>query len=214
MKISIPRRENIPNLSFEDPARWYYKLLIGNVYRRRLEMVLSLMGPERKDSVLEIGYGSGLLLLELNRRFKNVFATDKHLKGDLIKKMLEKENAKSMLTTANLSQLPYKAETFDCSVCMSVLEHVDDLGQCISEIVRVTKENGQVIIGIPGDNPLLTAVFFLLGFKIHDYHKSNPKQVIEAINKKLIIEKIIRLPSFLNLDLAFYVALSCRNKQL
>ena len=92
MKIVIPKREHIEGTGFEDPVDMYYKPIIRNFYLRRLEIAMNVLDKENKENVLEIGYGSGILFCELNRRFRNIFGIDLHLNASLVNDMLSKEN--------------------------------------------------------------------------------------------------------------------------
>jgi SAM-dependent methyltransferase len=49
----------------------------------------------------------------------------------------------------NLERLPLGDETFDCVVCMHVLEHVDDDAAALGEIRRVLRPRGRAILQVP-----------------------------------------------------------------
>jgi SAM-dependent methyltransferase len=48
-----------------------------------------------------------------------------------------------------IEDLPYKNDIFDTIVCTDVLEHVLDLNYCTSQILRVLKPGGALIIRVP-----------------------------------------------------------------
>ncbi len=48
-----------------------------------------------------------------------------------------------------LQQLPFENDTFECVVCLEVLEHLDNLHQIFGELVRVTKSF--IIISLPNN---------------------------------------------------------------
>jgi tRNA G46 methylase TrmB len=52
-----------------DHADWNYRPLIGTVQRIRFRLVCRLLGNGRFDRLLEIGYGSGVFMPELAKRF-------------------------------------------------------------------------------------------------------------------------------------------------
>ncbi len=212
MNILIPKKENLSVTSTEDSAALYYKPFVGRFFLQRLVAALNLMRNGKKDNVLEIGCGSGILLLELNQRFRNVHAIDIHPNTVLIREMLKKEYKSSTLARADIQHLPYKPDVFDCVVCLSVLEHVEDLNRSVEEAMRVTRPDGNIILGIPVDNVIMTFLFRMLGYKIHDIHKWSHKKIIDAIKSKLIVEKISKLPAFSSINLSMYVILSCRKR--
>ena len=45
--------------------------------------------------------------------------------------------------------LPFEDQYFDCVVCFEVLEHVFNLDELLSEIYRVLKPNGMILVSIP-----------------------------------------------------------------
>ena len=51
----------------------------------------------------------------------------------------------------DLHQIPLENDRFDVVFCNHVLEHVDDVNQCISELYRVTKPGGWGIMQVPQD---------------------------------------------------------------
>ncbi len=94
------------------------------------------------DRILDVGVGLGRLLSP----FKNLerFGVDISLEYLKI--------AKTKNITCSLSkveELPYKDKLFDIIVCTDVLEHVLDFNKSISEILRVLKPNGYLIIRVP-----------------------------------------------------------------
>jgi hypothetical protein len=50
---------------------------------------------------------------------------------------------------AALEQLPFRAGSFDLSVCHYVLEHVSGLEACCDELARVTKPDGTLYLSVP-----------------------------------------------------------------
>ncbi|MBI4707557.1 MAG: class I SAM-dependent methyltransferase [Candidatus Omnitrophica bacterium] len=210
MNISLPNKDNVPVTSEEDPALLYYKPFVSSFYLKRMALAIGLIDKGPKENFLDIGYGSGIFLPELGRYSKRVFGLDNHSNAFLVKEMLNKEGRLAYLTSADVSAMPYKENVFDCVICLSVLEHVDNLDSCISEIIRITRPGGQVIIGIPVDNFLMSLGFKLLGYNIRNIHKWKHRHIIDAIQKKIEIETLRKLPSFVNLDFALYIVVSCR----
>jgi len=55
---------------------------------------------------------------------------------------------------ADLTQLPFQNDTFDCILCYHVLEHIEDDLKALSEMYRVLKKTGWAIIQSPFDKTL------------------------------------------------------------
>ena len=56
---------------------------------------------------------------------------------------------KAMLLRGDVRTIPFEDSTFDCIVVVRMLHHVDDLRVVLDEIVRVGKDGGTVILGVP-----------------------------------------------------------------
>lgn len=64
---------------------------------------------------------------------------------------------------ATLDKLPFENDTFDTILCTNVLEHVSESVKGFSELARVLKRNGYIIISVPFLYPLHEAP--------HDYYR-------------------------------------------
>lgn len=99
------------------------------------------------DKILDVGVGLGRLL----SYFKNV---DKF--GIDISVGMAKESRKKGIEACkgNVEKLPYVDNLFDMVVCTDVLEHVFDLNKTVSEIKRVLKPNGYLIVRVPWEEDM------------------------------------------------------------
>jgi SAM-dependent methyltransferase len=62
---------------------------------------------------------------------------------------LRKEPSGPEGSRANVGRLPFRAQTFDLVISMSVIEHLDDPARVFSEFHRVLKPGGRVIVQTP-----------------------------------------------------------------
>ncbi|MCU0561860.1 MAG: class I SAM-dependent methyltransferase [Desulfobacterales bacterium] len=53
------------------------------------------------------------------------------------------------LCAADGLQLPFGAERFDLAICAEVLEHVQDPGRAVAEILRVLRPGGHLVVSVP-----------------------------------------------------------------
>jgi len=49
----------------------------------------------------------------------------------------------------DITGLTFPDETFDCVVCMEILEHLPDYNAALAEIFRITKSGGMAIFSFP-----------------------------------------------------------------
>ena len=115
-------------------------------YYTRLTKVLQEVGHPEK--LFNAGCGDGFYDLFLKHKSKNLFSLDIN-SGDLtIAKAINPEkNVKYYL--GKLEKLPFSSGTFDSIVCIEVLEHLKNDQQAISELTRVLKKGGKLIITVP-----------------------------------------------------------------
>ena len=52
----------------------------------------------------------------------------------------------------SILDIPYKDNTFDVLICIDVLEHIKDHEKAISELYRVLREGGLLLIHVPNKN--------------------------------------------------------------
>ncbi len=187
----------------------YFKPIRKILFRKRLKMVLKLMGNKEYQNFLDIGLGSGIFLPELSSRTKKLTATDTHKNIEVVKNIINSKNISANLLKADVRQMPFEDNSFDGILCLSVLEFVSDINQAIKEIKRVARPKAKIIIGIPVFNPITDLCYKMIGYKKYadSFHKSNHQIIIKAIKENLSIKKIKTYPFFLPVNLSLFVAL-------
>lgn len=96
------------------------------------------------DAVLEIGCGSGGMLVSLAQRFPQVAGIDINM-IDLIlaKKQVEEQGlANITLACACAEALPFRAETFRFVVALDLIEHVESQSTVVAEGYRILEHGG------------------------------------------------------------------------
>lgn len=209
MAIRLPAREHISATNDEDPLQYYYLPLTKHVYTRRLQLVCDLLEDGPFENLLEIGYGSGILLPELSQRCIRLVAVDIHKQHDQVYAMLEAEGVEASLHHGDVRSLPFQDGEFDAVVCISVLEHLVDLDAAVSEISRVLRPHGVAIIGFPVRNSITSAFYRLVGYDPVEIHPSSHRDILDSIHAGLQLDRSVIFPAFLPMDLSLYVV--CRS---
>jgi ubiquinone/menaquinone biosynthesis C-methylase UbiE len=162
---------------------FYYLPVFGRMYRHRVELCLSEC--KGGDSVLEVGFGSGLTFLNLNDLYKKIYGLDLSCNVAEVKQVFAPLGIHPDLRNGNVLDMPYPEDQFDTVLLISILEHLKpaELDRALSEIKRVLKPGGQVVYGVPVERPLMVAMFALLGYNIRKYHFSTEKDVAAAAAK-------------------------------
>lgn len=106
-------------------------------------------------TVIDLGTGSGILLPELSRLFDSVISLD--IEPELLHqlKTMPAGGGSIQYLTGDARFLPIRDNAVDMVVCAEVLEHIDDEMSCLSEIHRILKAEGILILSTPQPFSLL-----------------------------------------------------------
>src|SRR5829696_3274580 len=159
---------------------FYYLPVFGQMYRRRVELCLAEC--KGGDSILEVGFGSGLTFLNLNEMYKKIYGLDLSCDVNEVAQVFAPLGIRPDLRNGNVLDMPYPDNQFDTVLLISILEHLkpEELDRALQEIKRVLKPGGQVVYGVPVERPFMVAMFALLGYNIRNYHFSTEKDVAAA----------------------------------
>ena len=177
----------------DDPIRFYSLPVIGGLYRRRVELCLGeLSGGER---VLEVGFGSGVVFLNLCEIYQEIHGLDLTAHVNEVTSFFETKGIHTHLKNGSVLEMPYKEGYFDAVLLVSILEHLRpaELRGAFQEIRRILKPGGQVVYGVPVERPLMVFLFKLLGYDIHQHHFSTEKSVYQAACQELSEYNLIRM---------------------
>ena len=212
MGLRLPAAANIRMTSEDDPAPYYYRPLLRYPYKKRLRIALGLMGERRFDSLLDIGYGSGVFFPELSRRCGRLTGLDLHRSGALVRGMMRREGLRGGLGVGDVCRLPLRDEAFDGVVCLSVLEFVEDLGEALDEIHRVMAPGGLAVLGAPVLNRVTGLAYerLIRHMKHKDQHKSDHRRILREAGARFEIVEEKRFLPGMPRDYAFFFCISCR----
>jgi ubiquinone/menaquinone biosynthesis C-methylase UbiE len=130
----------------------YFKtnFLARRLFRQRVDIAFDLMPSAHCKRALDAGTGAGFILPGLASRCREVDAVDLSPVMYYTQRMLDKRGLHNVkLTEADLLQLPFVNLTFDLAVCLSVIEHIPDPEAVLTELGRVLRYDGVLILGYP-----------------------------------------------------------------
>ena len=148
------------------------------------------------ESILEIGYGSGVLLPTLASMAKAVYGID--IKSDCAKigHNLSKLGVQVNLAKADILTADYQEESFDLIVAVSVFEHIQDLVQVLNKLSGFLRREGHLLVGMPRVDNFMKMAFPLIGCNnIQAHHITNYKQLIKASEGMFSLVKFSGMPS-------------------
>jgi len=115
--------------------------------RLRARKIMSNI-DKKYGSMLDAGCGTGIYSFTLARRMKSINAIDiEKEKIDYGKKVNLWKDIK--FEKMDLCNLKFPKENFDLIICSDVLEHIKNDKEAFSELARVLKENGTLLITVP-----------------------------------------------------------------
>lgn len=144
-----PTLEKLPSyyesedyISHTDGTRTFFEKVYQIVKRNAIRKKVALLSKfNQKGNVLDIGAGTGDFLVEAKNQGWNVTGIEPNSKA--------KEIAISKGVSFSDSLAILEDHTFDVITMWHVLEHVPDLDFQLSELKRLLKPNGTLIIAVP-----------------------------------------------------------------
>jgi SAM-dependent methyltransferase len=195
-----------------DRADWNYRPLLGRLQRRRFSLLLSLMGSARFSRLLEVGYGSGVLMPELAHHCEELFGIDPHPRNQDVAAVLERHGVAAKLLSGDVTRLPFADRCFDCVVTVSALEYVDDLQAACAELRRVMVPGGVLVVVTPGHSALLDLALRLsTGESATDNYGDRRQRLARELVRSFRLARERRFPALTGRILPVYRALRLIN---
>lgn len=119
---------------------------------RRYELAWGFIPSTLRGArLLDAGCGDGYVLQETKKRFPARFKCFVGLDISHYKTVLahKRPGGSTLLGVANVERLPFAAETFDVILCTEVLEHLIHVQPGISELSRLCRRGGRIILSTP-----------------------------------------------------------------
>ncbi len=124
--------------------------LTGNTTHRLRRRALAYLPPDG-SRILEVGFGSGRLHLELAGRYRLAGIDLAPGMARLAARRLAAQGRTSLLAVGNVRALPWRDGHFDAVLSTFAFSAVEDAAQALDEMVRVTRPGGQVVIVDAGE---------------------------------------------------------------
>lgn len=145
------------------------KMGVGN--RPLYDLMLSSITFRNHDSILEIGFGSGIHFSDLLANAKNLKVTGIDYSPEMTNLATANNNklvdsGQLKLFTGNSSRLPFEDNSFHTVFCNMVIYFWDDPSEHLGEILRVLKPEGLFYTGMRTRESMLQFPFTKFGFNL------------------------------------------------
>jgi SAM-dependent methyltransferase len=168
----------LPQNGPTDPITFYRRPLVGWLFRQRINLGLHLLGGRRFDRALEVGYGSGAVLLALANTTRELCGIDLDADPVEAQTVLARQGIAPQLRQGSVLDLPYPDGHFELVVSFSVFEHLRQYRQALTEVRRVLAPHGWFLLGMPAVNRTMQLGFAAIGFHgIAAHHVTTPGEV-------------------------------------
>lgn len=187
-----------------DHAEWNYRPLLGAVQRARFRLVLSLLGEQRCDTILEIGYGSGVFMPELASRSRRLIGVDPHPKNGEVQAALSGVGIRAELHSCSAESLPVGDASCDAIIAVSALEYVSDAAQAAREICRVLRPGGSLVFVTPSHSPLWDLALRLSTGESPSQYGDRRQRLVPTLLEYMQVAKERGFPLFLTKRFRLY----------
>jgi ubiquinone/menaquinone biosynthesis C-methylase UbiE len=196
VKFYLPPERALEPNGPDDPLPYYYKPIIGRFYCKRIENGLSLLSPPY-ESILELGYGSGILMPTLCSIANTVQGIDIESEPEKIKSNLKRIGVYPTLLRSDVSKMKYSEESFDLIVAFSIFEHIYDLSPILQKVFNILRPGGEFLVGMPRVDFLMVNAFRIIGYQnIEEHHVTNYQSFLKKSNSFFTLKKFSKMPKW------------------
>jgi ubiquinone/menaquinone biosynthesis C-methylase UbiE len=148
LKETIEDIKSSAQYCYDEQYIWWTAVTTPARGNRVVKMMKSYFNPQ--DKILDVGCSQGLTIGYIAQAFHRVEGIDIDKSAlETAKHRLDRLGLKTKLHHYSGKRLPFQNNVFDGIVATEVFEHVDDRKLFISELHRVLKRGGKLLITAP-----------------------------------------------------------------
>lgn len=124
-----------------DATAEIYDRRYRDIQRRKFQAILEDLGEAQR--ILDVGCGTGLFIDELAREKQRIVGVD--FSSEMLK--VAKERTENLnLISADADKLPFRDESFDAVMSLTLLQNMPNPERTVVEMARVTEGGGVIAI--------------------------------------------------------------------
>jgi len=170
-----------------NPLQWFW-------HHRRFKNISQLIEPVEGE-ILDIGSADGTFTEVIVNHSKAAKVIGIDILESSVKyanKRFKKDKRMEFLV-ADAQYLPFKKNRFQAVFCLEALEHIFDPQKVLSEIKRVLKPNGYLIILVPTDSFLFKIAWW---FVLHTWGKHWRETHLQSFRQKNSLTLVVKKAGF------------------
>lgn len=151
--------------------------------KEKLRLLQKNLDVDSGMFILDLGCAQGILSFFLRQKGGFWVHTDQDFENLKTAQSLLKKN----LLQVGTGILPFKSQAFDLVISLDYLEHLEDDENCLTEISRILKKNGQLVLATPRTGRFLVLNKFrpVLGLKLEFYGHKREGYSLKELEKML-----------------------------
>ena len=178
------------------PAYSHPNRLINWLFWQRLHIAINFIekyGPY--EAVLDFGCGSGVMLPFLAQHSQHVTAMDIDLAPlEQVKKHIALPGNVQVVDANQTALSGLTPGSLDLISALDVLEHVKDLSRTLSELLRLLKPGGRLVVSGPTENALYQIGRKFAGAEFSgDYHERGTAEIKRELARLVPVRQIATL---------------------
>jgi ubiquinone/menaquinone biosynthesis C-methylase UbiE len=128
--------------------RFFVELPHPGITRGRL---IEILEPQAGERVLEIGPGTGYYTFEMAGRLDGGQVDIFDIQQEMLDHVMREANRRGVTNVqpalGDAQALPYADDSFDAAVLITVLGEIPDQDRALSEVARVLRPGGRLVVG-------------------------------------------------------------------
>lgn len=145
----MPEQHDTQNRLFDEwPDKYdeWFQTPIGKLVKcYESALLLDLIQPQQGEIILDVGCGTGIFTLDIISFGPYIIGLE--ISHPMLMRAKQKTKGHAFVPVAgNMMSLPFKDEVFDKTVSMTAIEFVEDAHSAVSELFRVTKKGGTIVV--------------------------------------------------------------------
>lgn len=155
--------------------------------RLRANLILKEV-PKSAEKMLDAGFGTGIYSLSLANKIKEIKAID--ISDEKVNEVKKESVSKNIcFEKGDLRKLQFEDNYFDLIICSDVLEHIREDYKAFSELARVLKKGGTLLLTVPANSKKNKETYRLYGHERPGYELCDIKEFCKNRGLKIIKNK-------------------------
>jgi len=135
----------------EKYTQWFHTPLGQLIKRYEQELITELLQPHAGETILDAGCGTGIFTMDILSHGATVIGLD--ISSPMLQYAVNNTSGLPFSPClGDLLALPFQGGTFDKAVSVTALEFVADACRAITELFRVTKWGGVIVVATLNSN--------------------------------------------------------------